>query len=43
MINDWSGILKLINKYTDKIPEIEKQTLIRKYAALSLEELVQSI
>lgn len=43
MINDWSGILKLINRYTDKIPEIEKQTLVRKYAALSLEELVQSI
>lgn len=43
MINDWSLILKIIDKYSVKIPEGEKQSLVRKYAALCLEELVQSI
>lgn len=35
--------MKVINKFTDVIPEADKQALIRKYAALCLEDLVQQI
>jgi len=43
LVNDWEAILKIIKKFSDVIPELDKQALIRKYAALCLEDLVQEI
>ena len=36
MVHDWPQILKTINKYSAQIPETERQSMVRKYAALSL-------
>lgn len=43
MVNDWEAVLKVITKFSDKIPETDKQALVRKYAALCLEELVAQV
>jgi tetratricopeptide (TPR) repeat protein len=43
LVNDWEAVLKIINKFADVIPEADRQALIRKYAALCLEDLVQEI
>lgn len=43
LVNDWETVLKIINRFADIIPEADRQALIRKYAALCLEDLVQEI
>ena len=43
MGNHWDTILEKINKYTYKMSEYEKSSLLRKYASLSLEGLVYEI
>ena len=40
LVNEWTLILNKIQKYSLKMSELEKQTLLKKYAALALEELV---
>jgi hypothetical protein len=36
-------VLKVITKFADQIPQVDRQALIRKYAALCLEDLVHQI
>jgi len=43
MVNDWESVLRIIKRFNDKIPEADRQSLIRKYAALCLEELVAQV
>lgn len=43
LVNDWQSVLKVLARFTDKIPEGEKQALVRKYSALSLEQLVHEV
>lgn len=43
MINEWGLILEKIQKFSDCMSSIEKQSLLKKYAALALEELVYEI
>lgn len=43
MINEWEQILKVIKKYEGQMSEIEKSSLLKKYASLALEELVYEI
>ena len=40
MVNEWETILKIIQKYSNQMTEIEKQSLFKKYSALALQELV---
>ena len=43
MVNQWEEILKVIKKYELEMNEVEKSSLLKKYAALALEELVYEV
>jgi hypothetical protein len=43
MVNEWEEILKVIKKYEAKMSEVEKSSLLKKYAALALEALVYEV
>jgi len=40
LINEWALILEKVNAFSSKMSDYEKQTLLKKYSALALEELV---
>jgi len=37
LVNEWEEILKVIKKYEEKMSEVEKSSLLKKYASLALE------
>lgn len=37
MINEWESILKMIQKFSKEMSELEKKALIKKYSALALQ------